>query len=750
MESLQQGPAATSRDQEGLKIWSCVTCRRRKVKCDRRDPCANCVRNGIECHFPVTGRLPRRSRDPTGAFSAITSSSNRQVELRGRLRRLEDLVTELSGQLEDGSLPPTRQLQLGALSSGSSASAGKTPLTGNEEMYEDFGRLVVDQGGRPRVDRGFWSIFCDEVEHIFEAIQDVSDEPQPAVRQASSVDDGSTQDHCHGYLLGNPCASTAEEDLYPLPSQVPFLWNTFVQNVDPFIKVLHVPTVESVISQTKGKLDSLGPGVEALLFSICLAAIVSLDGDEVSDAFRVSRGEMISRFRLGAERTLGRARFATTRDVQVIQALAIYLSILPYIDSAQLASNLTGVLMRIATSMGLHKDDLDGEQPNKVSVVEMETNRRLWWHICFIESRGVDLGVPGIGISEAAFTTRTPSNIDDQKIPYTSGTAFAGGELRPSPTALAVIRCEIWQLRSTLRSRPDDTLALQLQMAHDSRARIAGLYPFTPRSDDAFVSFLQTITGLFFAKVEMEIYRQHLLRGPADAGAAASTRSQFFTSSVAVIDATRELETNPAWHKWRWQLRGRFPWRAVGSIFIQLCQLPWTPASERAWDLARGLFEGLPEGARRDAQWRRLNELAAKAAAHREKLVKDRAAARETGLDWNLLQVDEAAASQPEVERFVIQDAFGRHPVSSAADEAVARVMSPVDNRANAGEERALQQGWEAQAKAPPGFETQTSSFIRGVLEETAAADWERDVYAIDGALIDWPDWDDGTDVDMF
>jgi hypothetical protein len=150
----------------GLRIWSCVTCRRRKVKCDRRDPCANCVRSNIECHFPVTGRLPRRSRDP-GAIKL--SPSQRQVELLGRLRRLEDLVTELSGQLDDGVSGAGAQL-LGlpglesSISSGpASASTGKTPLTADTEMYEDFGRLVVHQGSGPRLDRGFWSIFCDEV-----------------------------------------------------------------------------------------------------------------------------------------------------------------------------------------------------------------------------------------------------------------------------------------------------------------------------------------------------------------------------------------------------------------------------------------------------------------------------------------------------------------------------------------------------------------------------------------------------------
>ena len=162
MSSHYQAPAAATPDDDGnLRIWSCVNCRRRKVKCERRDPCANCVRNNIECHFPVTGRLPRRSRDP----AARSSPSQRQEQLLGRLQRLEALVTELSGQLEDGVPGASQLMPVGSSrsSASASASADKTPLTAGTEMYEDFGRLVVDQGLGPRVDRGFWSIFCDEV-----------------------------------------------------------------------------------------------------------------------------------------------------------------------------------------------------------------------------------------------------------------------------------------------------------------------------------------------------------------------------------------------------------------------------------------------------------------------------------------------------------------------------------------------------------------------------------------------------------
>jgi hypothetical protein len=41
--------------------FSCFTCRKRKVKCDRRNPCSNCVRGAQKCCYvaPVRGRRKR-------------------------------------------------------------------------------------------------------------------------------------------------------------------------------------------------------------------------------------------------------------------------------------------------------------------------------------------------------------------------------------------------------------------------------------------------------------------------------------------------------------------------------------------------------------------------------------------------------------------------------------------------------------------------------------------------------------------
>lgn len=72
------------------------------------------------------------------------------------------------------------------------------------------------------------------------------------------------------------------EDLNPLPSQMIFLWQMYMDNVDPFMKVLHVPTMTKVIRELRGSYSSLGPSMQSLVLAISLAAIMSLEDEEVS------------------------------------------------------------------------------------------------------------------------------------------------------------------------------------------------------------------------------------------------------------------------------------------------------------------------------------------------------------------------------------------------------------------------------------------------------------------------------------
>lgn len=191
---------------------SCVTCRRRKVRCDKHMPCSNCRRAQIPCIFPAPGRAPRRPRPKDPNAPPKQPSSEREIELIKRLRKLEGIVEELSGQIDvdtargnhssNGNSPeatitpgndphsqlvgvggarPDRADSVAAGSSHSQGSPGMQPGEGGrpspytynsgsgvlqrqDSINKKFGRLVVNDHGKTRyVSSGLWSKITDEV-----------------------------------------------------------------------------------------------------------------------------------------------------------------------------------------------------------------------------------------------------------------------------------------------------------------------------------------------------------------------------------------------------------------------------------------------------------------------------------------------------------------------------------------------------------------------------------------------------------
>jgi hypothetical protein len=189
LQSSEEANGANDSNQaESLKVWNCVNCRRRKVRCDRRHPCAPCIKNKAECVFPVSGRIPRRSRDA----SYPNTAAQKQAELLGRLRRLEAMVGGLSSQVEYAasvsqdnhpvesttSATSTTLNETGRLALHSQSTSGNPHTThdgiktgsgmvkGTSELpqiSDEFGELVMANNGDLIVGNRFWTVFCKEV-----------------------------------------------------------------------------------------------------------------------------------------------------------------------------------------------------------------------------------------------------------------------------------------------------------------------------------------------------------------------------------------------------------------------------------------------------------------------------------------------------------------------------------------------------------------------------------------------------------
>jgi hypothetical protein len=81
--------------------------------------------------------------------------------------------------------------------------------------------------------------------------------------------DSSDQSTVHqAFIFGFSSTRVPMLKLHPPRESIPRIWSLFRQNVDPLVKVLHIPTVEPIILEAKDHLDNLPRGLEALLFSV--------------------------------------------------------------------------------------------------------------------------------------------------------------------------------------------------------------------------------------------------------------------------------------------------------------------------------------------------------------------------------------------------------------------------------------------------------------------------------------------------
>ena len=105
-----------------------------------------------------------------------------------------------------------------------------------------------------------------------------------SVRPSDVVTDANHQ----SFIMGYNSSDVNLRSLHPLPSQIPFYWQTFLENVNPLVKILHTETMNKVIKEVQNNLDSLSKSTEALMFSIYFATITSMNNDEVCKRYHTS------------------------------------------------------------------------------------------------------------------------------------------------------------------------------------------------------------------------------------------------------------------------------------------------------------------------------------------------------------------------------------------------------------------------------------------------------------------------------
>ncbi|TLS28477.1 hypothetical protein PpBr36_01294 [Pyricularia pennisetigena] len=365
---------------------SCVLCQKRKVRCDKTKPCSNCVKAGVECHVepPLP---PNRSR---GAKKTL------QRDLINRLKRYESLLAQ-HGVAFDAMAKDLRP---------SSIVAGDDV----DELEKNLGSLKTS----PR-ENTLLSDDLDPASHHRDYAQELLDE--------SSEDDeheGHTIHHAFDKMFNNhdgfPFVIGGERVVanlarkHPEPMQMLGLWQIYLDNINPLLKITHFLSLQSQIIEAGKDLAKISKPFEALLFSIYLIAVTSMQDDEVQITFGAEKGVLVSRYHAATQQALINAGFMRSPDIMVLQAYILYLlSVRQYVDPRSLYC-LIGIAVRMAQRLGIHRDGAQFGLPP----FESEMRRRLWWVLLIFDRRIAQItGSTVTALTSSNSDCNWPLNIND-------------------------------------------------------------------------------------------------------------------------------------------------------------------------------------------------------------------------------------------------------------------------------------------------------------------------------------------------
>lgn len=121
---------------------------------------------------------------------------------------------------------------------------------------------------------------------------------------------------------GSPARVT---NLHPSAIQTFQLWQIYINNVNPLLKISHVPTLQGQIVGAGADPAKISKPLEALMFAIYLIAITSMRDEEVQSTFGEDRSVLLSKYHGATQQALVNANFMKSQELMVLQALFLYL-----------------------------------------------------------------------------------------------------------------------------------------------------------------------------------------------------------------------------------------------------------------------------------------------------------------------------------------------------------------------------------------------------------------------------------------
>ncbi|KAI3325840.1 fungal-specific transcription factor domain-containing protein [Xylariaceae sp. AK1471] len=410
---------------------SCQLCRSKKLRCNRAQPCSNCESRNVPCHFLVPPPRSQRTRAP-GIHS--------DADILARVERLESIL--LAENTPDG-----KRLDSQTAFTPHSEDVAQPSIHGRGDtdlhLLENIG---------VREDLLISSLSND----LAFTILSVCDILKSRVHlQYAPLSDG----RLSKTIITFPTYDTAV-----------ILFDCFEANVDHMCRILHLPTVRSLMRSfyiRTNQKESVLPGQAALLLSLfALSAFFYQPKGNVELVVTGLDTAYLSKYwSKGALDVLEHSRRNTSGTLEDIQALILMSYVTYHLDGFSARyRHFSALTVSMARDLGLHRLDADGDAPEDRGTslrdfIDQEVKRRVYWHIIAADWMHSTMSGPQEGtyfINPNHIHVKLPQDSDDEDMVIGNGKESVAS---PQPTGLTFLLARIGLAR--LCREYTDTIPLE-------------------------------------------------------------------------------------------------------------------------------------------------------------------------------------------------------------------------------------------------------------------------------------------------
>ncbi|KAI9720555.1 MAG: hypothetical protein M1828_005639 [Chrysothrix sp. TS-e1954] len=248
-------------------------------------------------------------------------------------------------------------------------------------------------------------------------------------------------DNSDHLLFGSKKSNVNLSALHPPQVHIFRLWQIYLDNVNPLLKVTHTPILQSRIIDAASDVANMDPIAEALLFGVYCVAIMSLGDDDSQRTFGMPRKHLLTGYQFGCRQALLNCEVLKTCDRECLTALFLYLVSFRIETDPRSLSSMFGVAIRIAERMGIQNESTY----SKLTTFEAEMRRRLWWSLTFFNNRICELADSPTAMLSPAWDCSKPLNVNDFELRRDMKQPPTAQE-HPTEAVFAVVRSELADL----------------------------------------------------------------------------------------------------------------------------------------------------------------------------------------------------------------------------------------------------------------------------------------------------------------